>query len=397
LPAGLRIHSFVEPSGYGLAAIAYVRALVNAGVPVRWEPLVRVGEAVRPAGPGHPFPLSMLATDDESLDDLPALLAATSRPIACDTIVAHTVPEHWPQLFSPGMRNVGYTVWETDRIPAHWRTLLDRADRVLVPCAFNRDTFVAGGVRAPVRVVPHIRRHAWNAFTPGDLAQARERFGLSGARFVFCTINAWDPRKNLPALLRAFVHAFRADEGVALVLKTGPVGFGPPPHYAQASTLAMAQEAVDEATDALDRDAPPICVLPYDLTGRGVDLLHEIADAYVTLANGEGWALGMFDAATRGTPVIATGWSGHLDYLGEAWPGALPYRLEAVPVFPPWRPSYWPSQRWAMPDVGEAIAAMRAIVAEPAPARSAAAAIAERIANRYAEPVIARTYLEALQ
>ena len=170
MPAGLRIHSFVEPSGYGLAAIAYVRALVNAGVPVRWEPLVRVGEAVRPAGPGHPFPLSMLATDDESLDDLPALLAATSRPIACDTIVAHTVPEHWPQLFAPGMRNVGYTVWETDRIPAHWRTLLDRADRVLVPCAFNRDTFVAGGVRAPVRVVPHIRRHAWNAFTPGDLA-----------------------------------------------------------------------------------------------------------------------------------------------------------------------------------------------------------------------------------
>jgi len=40
---------------------------------------------------------------------------------------------------------------------------------------------------------------------------------------------------------------------------------------------------------------------------------------------------------------------------------------------------------------------MRAIVDDPAPARAAAAAIAERIANRYAEPVIARTYLEALQ
>jgi len=53
--------------------------------------------------------------------------------------VAHTVPEHWPALFEPGKRNVGCTVWETDRIPAHWRTLLDRADRILVAEPCSRD------------------------------------------------------------------------------------------------------------------------------------------------------------------------------------------------------------------------------------------------------------------
>ena len=131
------------------------------------------------------------------------------------------------------------------------------------------------------------------------------------------------------------------------MLKTGPIGYGPPPFYAEEPTLAMAQAAVDEATDALDRDAPTICVLPYEFTGRGVDMLHEIGDAYVSLSHGEGWALGTFDAATRGTPVIATGWGGHLDYLGDDWPGAVPWRHGQVPVWPPWKPSYWPSQRWA--------------------------------------------------
>lgn len=396
LPHGLRYYSFVEPSGYGLAAIAYVRALVNAGVPVHWVPIVHDGAGIRPLATGDVLPLSLRSTEDASLADLPALLAATSAAIACDTIVAHTVPEHWPALFERGRRNVGCTVWETDRIPSHWRTLLDRADRVLVPCAMNRDAFVAGGVRAPVRVVPHVRRHAWNAFAPAEIAAARRRLGIEGARFVFVSINAWDPRKALPAQLDAFVRAFRDEDRVALVLKTGATGFGPPPHYAEEPALAMAQRAVDAATDELDRDAPPICVLPLELDGRGVDLLHELSDAYVTLAHGEGWGLGMFDAAARGTPVLATGWGGHLDFLGADWPGAIPYRMTRVPVWPPPRPSYWPSQRWATPDRDAAVAAMRALVGDPGPARAAAAAIAERVANRYAEPVVARAFIDAI-
>ena len=79
--------------------------------------------------------------------------------------------------------------------------------------------------------------------------------------------------------------------------------------------------AVIEATDALDRDAPTICVLPYELNGRGIDMLHEIGGAYLSLSHGDGWGIGLYDAATRGTPAIATGWGGHLDYLGAGWPG----------------------------------------------------------------------------
>jgi hypothetical protein len=396
LRRGILYHSFVEPSGYGIAAIGYVRALVNAGVPVRWAPVVRTGPTVRLRTASDALPWAICATEDASLADLPALLEATSGPIAVDTVVVHTVPEYWPALFAPGKRNVGMTVWETDRPPAHWRTLLESAHGVIVPCTQNRDVIVASGARVPVHVVPHVRRHAWNAFAPSELAAARERFGLGEARFVFYAINQWDPRKALPETLDTFVRAFGPDDGVTLLLKTGPLGYGPPPHYGREPSLGMAQRAVDRATDALDRDAPTICVLPYDLNGRGIDMLHELGDAYLSLSHGEGWGIGLFDAATRGTPAVATGWGGHLDYLGPDWPGAVRSRITRVPVWPPWQPSYWPSQRWATPEPEAAIAAMRALVADPAPARAAAQAIAEDIANRYAEPIVAKALLEAL-
>ncbi len=389
-------YSFLEPSGYGHAAVGYVRALVNAGVPVHWVPVRHDADGIAHCVAGESLPLVALARGDEALDDLPSLLAATSRPIVTDTVVAHTVPEHWPRLFERGKRNVGCTVWETDRAPAHWRSLFDRADRLLVPCAMNRATFAATGTPTPVRVVPHVRRHAWNHFAPADLAAARRRYGIDGARYVFLSISAWDPRKAIPSLLRAFVRAFREDEGVALIVKTGALGYGPPPLHERRPALDLAQDAVDAETDRLDRDAPPIAVLPIETSGRDVDLLHEIADAYVTLPHGEGWALGAFDAAARGTPVIATGWSGHLDWLGADWPGAVRYRLCAPRVWPPERPSYWPSQRWAEPDLDHAAELMRAHVADPARFRAAAEPIAERIANDYSEPVIARAFLRAL-
>jgi glycosyltransferase involved in cell wall biosynthesis len=127
-------------------------------------------------------------------------------------------------------------------------------------------------------------------------------------------------------------------------------------------------------------------------------MLHCLGDVYVSMAHGEGWGLGAFDAAALGRPLLMTGWGGHRDYLGDdaAWPGALPWRMTSVPVFPPDQPSYWRSQRWASVEDSAAVQAMRGFVADPAPHVHAAAAIAERIANDYAEPLIAQQFIDVL-
>jgi glycosyltransferase involved in cell wall biosynthesis len=395
---GVRFYSYLEPSGYGMAALAHLRGLVNAGTGVEWHIVERGHEpdiVTRPAAAAAPTPW---ADGDRALADLPALRAATALPLACDHVVAFTVPEHWPHLFEPGRRNVGCTVWETDRLPPHWRDLLDRAHGIVVPCAQNAAVVAAAGVTTPVHVVPHIRRHAWNDFTVAELDAARHEFAVDGASTLFYSINAWDPRKDVPSLLYAFASAFTRDDPVALIVKTGASGFGPPPLYARRDVATLAREALDAIGAALGRAPPRVTVLPYELSGRGVDLVHRLGQVYVSTTHGEGWGLGAFDAATLGRPVLMTGWGGHRDWLGDdaAWPGALPWRMTRVPVFPPDRPSYWRSQRWANVDIAAAAQVFRAYVARPQAHRRAANAIAERIAGAYAEPRVAAAFAAAV-
>jgi glycosyltransferase involved in cell wall biosynthesis len=389
LPTGVKFLSYLEPSGYGLAAIAALRALVNAGVPVQWWVLERAGAAAI-AAPVALATMPAFAAGDAALDDLGALVAATALPVDHDRVVAFAVPEHWPGVFAPHRRNIGCTVWETDRLPAHWRGLLARADRIVVPSLHNAKVFADAGIGVPVDVVPHVRRHAFNEFGADELATLRRELRVDGARTVFYTINAWDPRKDLPTLLRAFVRAFTADDPVALIVKTTPQGFGAPPLHAREPAATLAQAVIDDAARAEGRAPPAITLLPYEMSGRGVDALHRIGDAYVSTTHGEGFGLGAFDAATLARPVLMTGWGGHRDFLGDdaGWPGALPFRMTSVPTFPPDAPSYWRSQRWASVDVDAVAAALRAFVADPAPHREAAAGIAERIANDFAEPVV---------
>jgi glycosyltransferase involved in cell wall biosynthesis len=122
------------------------------------------------------------------------------------------------------------------------------------------------------------------------------------------------------------------------------------------------------------------------LDSAGIDLIHALGDCFVSLSHGEAWGLGAFEAATRGTPVITTAWGGHLDYLGDDWPGAVRCRLAPAPVWPPYQPSYFPSQRWAEPDLDAAARLLRLHERDRAPMQLAAQGIGERIAERFAEP-----------
>ncbi|HET7096437.1 MAG TPA: hypothetical protein VFJ68_03545 [Casimicrobiaceae bacterium] len=218
---GVRYYSYRDHSGYGLAALAYVRALHSAGVPVWWTPLVwrdgrhhpwRLGEGL------DALPIAHDAANDAALQDLAAMVAATG-PKAYDTAIVHTVPEHWPAFVERGERNIGYTVWETDTLPAHWRALLERADKILVPSAANKTLFESANIAPRVAAVPHIRRHAWSADSAAGRTLRRE-LGVPDDHFVFYSINVWDPRKAIDDLVAAFARTFCGDDKVTLIVKT---------------------------------------------------------------------------------------------------------------------------------------------------------------------------------
>jgi len=105
--------------------------------------------------------------------------------------------------------------------------------------------------------------------------------------------------------------------------------------------------------------------------------------------------MGAFEAATLGKPVIMTGWGGQLDYLGSNYPGLVRNALTPVSGWLPFA-SYRSTQRWATADARHARELMRAALARDSSLRDAAEAARERITNRFAEPVVARDFLAAI-
>ena len=394
---GVRYYSYPDHSGYGLAALAYIRALNNAGVPVWWTPLLWDGRH-RPwdrADGLDALPVARDAANDAALQDLAALVAATG-PKAYDTVIVHTVPEHWPAFVERGKRNIGCTVWETDALPSHWRPLLDRVDGIFVPSAANKTLFEASGVACPVVAIPHVRRHAWGGGS-GDGAALRRVLGVADDHFVFYSINVWDPRKAIADLVAVFARTFCGDDKVSLVVKTSSY---PHEHARDREAPGTIPERVRALNEAIAREAKRspahVAVIAVDgVSGRLIDALHATGDCFVSLTHGEGWGMGAFDAATLGKPVLIAPYGGPREYLPADYPGFIDYAMAPVAGWTE-EASFAAPQRWAQPDAGDASCKLRAAVVRYAEFLEAAAIAAERIANRYAEPVIARTLVGSL-
>ena len=405
----IRYFSYLEPSGYGLSAIATVRALLNAGNAVEWLPLQRLGAQVA-ATPDNTLGerAATLAADDASLSDLPAIIQATRVNHAvrgARTAILQLTPEHFAsaleQQGSSVTRRIAYTTWETDKIPPHWLPLLRRTDALVVPSRFNARAFAESGYPGPIHTIGHVRRHRFNEFSSTELSSTRAALGIRAQDTVFYTVNRFDPRKALDQLVLAFAAAFSAQDAVVLVIKTSSEGYGPAPWYPVIKPETEITRILSEAVSAGSLTAanlPRIRVIAEShASGRSVDVLHAIADCYVSLTHGEGFGMGACEATTLGTPVIMTAWSGQMDFLGPAWLGGLPYRLDAAPVWPVMQPSYWSDQRWAVTDQAVAVKRLRGFATNPAPFRDEARALQTRVCNEFSEARIAKKWAEVLQ
>ena len=350
--------SHFEPSGYGLSAIAMVRALRNAGYPIRWTPLKRLGYDQLVAVPWQQAlsEANPWLRDDESLSDLPALVAATAQvPLGRATgfTIAHVVPEHLPLAFSMATESahferIAYTTWESDALPTHWLRSFDQCHRVVVPSRFNQTVFVRD-LRRPVQVVPHVRRHRCNEFSTLELCNFRRTLGLGDDEFVFYSINQFEPRKGFSALIEAFVRAFDPADKVALLIKTGSRGSADGPYFESVQVREHLQKMLARLSREIKPGLPKVCVIDdAKVGGQTIDALHAIGDCFVSLTRGEGFGMGACEAACAGNPVLMTGWGGQLVFLGSDYIGNLPYTLVSAPIWPPERPSVGLRKPWPL-------------------------------------------------
>jgi glycosyltransferase involved in cell wall biosynthesis len=357
-------------SGYDRHTRAFVRELVRRGVRVELHDL-----------PGWSIPLPEHA--HSAFDRLGA-------PVGADTVLHFTMPQHArPEL---GRRNVNYTMFEADRIPAQWVDLAQAHDLIALPTEAALRAWADSGVpEDKLRVCPLgvDAEYFSQPAAPAGLATADGR-PVASFRARFLHIAELRPRKNHLGLLRAWMNATHRDDDAVLILKASVF---------QERVLPQFQEDVAEMQRRSGRslaDAAPVVVLSDYLPDDTIRALYAAATHYISLSHGEGWDQPMMEAAVCGLGLIAPAHTAYLTYLRAEEAYLIPAPLGRARIEGRLGREdrlFFDGLQWWHPDEDAAADTIRRIVRGTAPPKRSAQ---DRIAAEYTWEKAAAALLAAI-
>jgi len=234
---------------------------------------------------------------------------------------------------------IGQWFWELEEAPEWFGPAFAHVDELWAPTRFI-ETMLRK--HAPSRV--QVKYVPLPVVTPQvDASITRARFGLDD-RYMF--LFSFDfmsvmKRKNPLGLIEAFCLAFAEGEGPMLVIKA----INGDKRLVERNML---RDAVRKRSD--------IVLIDEYFTKVETSTLTSLADCYVSLHRSEGLGLTMSEAMTLGRPVIATGYSGNLDFLSDANSFIVPGSRVKVGHG---AEGYSPEAMWMEPNVSEAAKYMR--------------------------------------
>jgi len=330
----------LSPTGYGSAALGYIRAIHEAGVDINLSLWTEYRQKGTYEG------------DDEQL--IRELLSRSEEMRVCDTIIHHKQPDVAKPV--EDKYNICYTVFEANVIPSLWVQILNSYfQEVWVPSEFNVTSFRNSGVRIPITKIPHIVKAE-------PLQSAAEPIALNPQDFegkvLFLFIGTWDQRKNPDGLLTTYYETFSAQDNTLLVCRTH---LGTHGAELQADTIARIKKAVPK------EQYPPVIILGENLPQQDIIWLHQQARVFTSLAYSEGWGLGHSQSLAAGVPVLSNNWGGSLEYQNEE-NSFLVDTIKIGPVTSSNRNTIYNPflMSWGYPDLKHASKLLRRALEEPA-------------------------------
>ena len=272
--------------------------------------------------------------------------------------------------------NIGYWVWELGVFPSAWQAPLDFLDEVWCPSRFIQSAVVKKSSKPVLYLPVSVELEISRSFD-------RKYFSLPAHSFIFLFVfdfKSYVARKNPKACIRAFRKAFpRGDEAVTLVIKSmdGPLY---PLEFDR-----LAEEAKQDAR-----------IILIDASYRSDEIigLMQSCDCFISLHRSEGIGLSLAQSMLLGKPVIATGYSGNMDFMYEDNSCLVKYEL--IPVGKNEYP-FAKGQVWADPDVDHAAWYMKRLVADDDYRKAIAMNGQTYILTHHNCAVIGERYLERLQ
>lgn len=255
--------------------------------------------------------------------------------------------DHFGRSAFEGRHTIGLWAWEVEDFPDWMARSAEFVDEVWANSSFSAAA-IARKIDPPTVPFP------LPIAAPEARIRCRAELGLpEGPLFMFCCdVDSVIRRKNPEAVIRSFVQAFSEGEGPALLVKT----VNGDRHGDEMESLF---KVAGNRRDVIIKDG----YVPAEEQGA----LMDSCDVYVSLHRSEGFGLTLAEAMALGKPVIATGYSGNLDFMTATNSYLVPYEMVSVGVG---CEPYPASAEWAEPDVEAAADLMRHVVANPEEART---------------------------
>ena len=342
---------FSRASGMGETARLMATAASRIGVPV-WRtdvlpPVDRQAELACPHDPPPPRGAPLVVHINAPL--LPLAFLRLPRPLV------------------KNRRIIGYWAWELPTVPPEWQLGARFVHEVWAPSRF---TAAALEPLAPgrVRVVPPPLVDA----PPKPAHRGRDAFGLpANAVIVLVSFNLASSfaRKNPLAAIAAFRAAFGDRPDRILVLKVNH------PEHAPDDFERLRQAA----------QAPNIRLETRILPTEDSHALTACSDIVLSLHRSEGFGLVLAEAMFLGKPVIATGWSGNMDFMDSDTAALVGFHH--IPVQDDrmvYRDSFW-----AEPDIGQATEHLRRLASDAAVRHALGARAAQGVRMRLSTDALA--------
>ena len=261
---------------------------------------------------------------------------------------------------------IGYWAWELDRLPANWARAAEALNEVWTPSRFVQDAVRASlppQRHDDVKVLPHPIEPKAVGDPPGVDFPADTVTVLVMADFRSTSL-----RKNPIGAIQAFRRAFpEPRKGVRLICKLLAVDSAQRDYQA-----VLAETAGRDDIQFLERH----------MTDAEVLGLIQRCDVLLSLHRSEGYGLPMAEAMRLGRCVVATAWSGNMDFMDSNSAILIPYRLAPVGNEGPYGGL---GCEWAEPDIDSAADVLRDLVASPEARARLGEAARKRIAAHKAD------------
>ena len=264
-----------------------------------------------------------------------------------DVWIQITVPNEFQPL---GKFNIGVTAGiETTVCDASWIEGCNRMDLILTSSEHSKKVFQASKFEQKNQTGQTIGLVELNKpieilFEGADLTKYFKSDTLTNfdiyddlntikESFCFLFVGHWlqgeygEDRKNVGYMIKSFLEVFKNKKNKpALILK---ISQGTPSVIDQ----EFIQKRINDIRQTVSgKDLPNIYLIHGSLSDEEVNCIynHPKVKAMISLTKGEGFGRPLLEFSVVGKPIIASGWSGHMDFLNVEFCGIVGGTLNKV-------------------------------------------------------------------